>query len=328
VTPPLSNVSADPRKSEGSEAGGRLASRSHAAAGVWRLADPKVSLASVASMFLGAAAALEGGPLRVGWLAVTAVGIFSAEVAKNASGEVFDFDSGTDLRVAEADRSPFSGGKRVLVDGLLSRRQTWAVATAGYGASVATGLTIAVLREPRVLWLGAIGLALAFFYHAPPFRLAYRGLGEIAVGLCYGPLIAAGTYVVQRGTLPVSVFFLGVPLGLAIAAFLWINEFPDYDADRASGKRNLVVRWGRRRACRVFAAVLFSAFAIQALLPLAGLPRGVWLGLVAVVPASDAARIALAHPETTARLVPAQARTLIAFLTLAVAGGIGLVLFA
>ena len=275
-------------------------------------------------MFLGAAAALEDGPLSVAWLAVTVVGIFAAEVAKNASGEVFDFDSGTDLRVAEADRSPFSGGKRVLVDGLLSRRQTWGVAAAGYAVSAAAGLTITVLREPRVLWLGAVGLALAFFYHAPPFRLAYRGLGEIAVGVCYGPLIAAGTYVVQRGTLPVSAFLLGVPLGLLIAAFLWINEFPDYDADRASGKRNMVVRLGRRRASRVFVVGLCTAFAFQALLPLAGLPKGVWLGLVAVLPAWGAARIALAHPETTARLVPAQARTLIAFLTLAVAGGIGL----
>lgn len=309
------------------EAGGRTASRARAAAGVWRLADPKISLASMASMVLGAAAALEDGPLSVPWLAVTVVGIFAAEVAKNASGEVFDFDSGTDLRVAEADRSPFSGGKRVLVDGLLSRRQTWGVAAAGYGVSVATGLTITLLREPRVLWLGAVGLALAFFYHAPPLRLAYRGLGELAVGVCYGPLIVAGTYVVQRGTLPVSVFLLGAPLGLVIAAFLWINEFPDYDADRASGKRNLVVRLGRRRASRVFAVGLGTAIAVQALLPLAGLPKGVWLGLVAVLPASGAARIALAQPETTARLVPAQERTLIAFLTLAVAGGIGLAIF-
>lgn len=309
------------------EAGGRTASRARAAAGVWRLADPKISLASMASMVLGAAAALEDGPLSVPWLAVTVVGIFAAEVAKNASGEVFDFDSGTDLRVAEADRSPFSGGKRVLVDGLLSRRQTWGVAAAGYGVSVATGLTITLLREPRVLWLGAVGLALAFFYHAPPLRLAYRGLGELAVGVCYGPLIVAGTYVVQRGTLPVSVFLLGAPLGLVIAAFLWINEFPDYDADRASGKRNLVVRLGRRRASRVFAVGLGTAIAVQALLPLAGLPKGVWLGLVAVLPASGAARIALAQPATTARLVPAQARTLIAFLTLAVAGGIGLAIF-
>ncbi|HLN57948.1 MAG TPA: 1,4-dihydroxy-2-naphthoate octaprenyltransferase, partial [Thermoanaerobaculia bacterium] len=78
----------------------------------------------MASMFLGACAAAREGPLAPVWLAVTVAGILAIEVAKNASGEVFDFDSGTDLAVAPEDRSPFSGGKRVLVDGLLTRRET------------------------------------------------------------------------------------------------------------------------------------------------------------------------------------------------------------
>ena len=61
--------------------------------GFQRLADPKISLASMASIFLGTCAAAAQGPLQVGWLAITILGIFAIEVAKNASGEVFDFDS-------------------------------------------------------------------------------------------------------------------------------------------------------------------------------------------------------------------------------------------
>jgi 1,4-dihydroxy-2-naphthoate octaprenyltransferase len=101
--------------------------------GIWRLADPKVSLASMASMFLGACAAAHDGPIAWGWLALSVPGIFFIEAAKNASGEVFDFDSGADTGVAAEDRSPFSGGKRVLVDGFLTRRQT--VTLAGVGLS-------------------------------------------------------------------------------------------------------------------------------------------------------------------------------------------------
>ena len=170
-----------------------------AAEGVWRLVDPKITMASAASLFLGAAAAGRAGPLAWRWLALSVLGVFFIEVAKNASGEVVDFDSGADAAVAPEDRSPFSGGKRVLVDGLLSRGQVLAVAGAAYGLAVAAGLAIVAAREPRVLWIGAVGLALAFFYHAPPLRLAYRGLGEMAVAACYGPLIAAGAYLVQRG---------------------------------------------------------------------------------------------------------------------------------
>lgn len=50
-------------------------------------------------------------------------------------------------------------------------------------------MAIAALREPRVLWIGALGIACAWFYQAPPFKLSYRGLGEIAVAVCYGPLM-------------------------------------------------------------------------------------------------------------------------------------------
>ena len=103
-------------------------------------------------------------------------------------------------------------------------------------------------REPSVVWFGLAGMAFAFFYHAPPFRLSYRGLGEMAVAVSYGPLVTAGTYLVQRGTIPTGIVLLSLPLGVLIAAFLWINEFPDYTADALSGKRTLVVRLGRAGA--------------------------------------------------------------------------------
>jgi 1,4-dihydroxy-2-naphthoate octaprenyltransferase len=78
----------------------RLAPATTFGTGLWRLADPKISLASMASMALGAAASAHDGPLAWGWLALTVCGVFFIEVAKNASGELFDFDSGADLAVA------------------------------------------------------------------------------------------------------------------------------------------------------------------------------------------------------------------------------------
>lgn len=296
------------------------------AQGLWRLADPKISLASAAGMLLGASSAAAAGPIAVGWLLLTVLGIFAVEVAKNASGEVFDWDSGTDLRVREEDRSPFSGGKRVLVDALLTRRQAWGIAIGGYLAGAVAGLVIVGWREPTVAWFGLAGMAFAFFYHAPPFRLSYRGLGELAVAVSYGPLVTAGTYLVQRGGVPPSILFLSLPLGVLIAAFLWINEFPDYSADALSGKRTLVVRLGRAGAAEGFAWLGIAAAAILALLPAAGLPPTVWLGGVAALRFVPAARILMASPEDTARLVPAQAMALQAFLLYAVGASAGMLL--
>ncbi len=293
------------------------------AAGIWRLADPKISLASMASMFLGACAAARDGPLDPGWLAVTVAGIFAIEVAKNASGEIFDFDSGTDRSVAPEDRSPFSGGKRVLVDGLLTRRETATAAAVCYAAGAACGLAIVLLREPKVFWPGAAGMACAYFYQAPPLSLAYRGLGEAAVAICYGPLICSGTYLVQRGSLPAPILALSAPLGILIAGFLWINEFPDFRADRAAGKRTLVVRLGRRAASFVFIGLIATAALLLLAEPLLGLPEGVWLGALGLIPAALAARTVARNFDRTELIVPAQRQALLAFLLLAIGSGLG-----
>lgn len=292
--------------------------------GLWHLADPKISLASFASLFLGACAAGARGPVDWSWLTFTVLAVFAIEVAKNASGEVFDFDSGADLAVAERDRSPFSGGKRVLVDGLLSRAQTIGIAAAGYAVAIALGLVIALAREPGVLAFGAGGLILAYGYHAPPLRLSYRGLGEAAVAIVYGPLVCSGTYLVQRGSIPTEVWLLAIPLGLLVGAFLWINEIPDCDSDRRVNKLTLVARMGRRRASRAFVALVALAFATLVVLPLAGWPAWIWLGLVAVVPATVAATRLLRAYDSTSEIVPAQRATLIAFVVLALAMGLAI----
>lgn len=298
------------------------------AAGVWRVADPKITLASVASMIAGAALAAHDGPMAWGWLALTVLGVFAVEAAKNASGEIFDWDSGCDTGLTDDERTPFSGGKRVIVDGLMTRGQTAVMAAAFYLVAIVAGLAIVLVREPDVLYVGMVGVALAFFYHAPPFQLAYRGLGELAVGLSYGPVIAAGTYLVQRGTVTPELLWLSAPLGLAVAAFLWVNELPDARADAAAGKRTLVVRLGRRRAAVAYVALIAVTYAGVLALPLAGLPLAVWGGLAGLPTSILAARIIVRFPDTPARLVPAQGLTLLSFLLLAAGAGAGLVVHA
>ena len=290
-------------------------------AGIWRVADPRITLASVASMILGAGAASRSGPIHWGWLALTVLGIFCVEAAKNASGEIFDWDSGTDRALTPAERSPFSGGKRLIVDGLLDRRQTAWLAGAFYAAAAVIGIVVAAFREPRVLGLAVVGVGLAWFYHAPPLQLSYRGWGELAVALCYGPGIAAGTYLVQRGRVGADVVLASLPLGLAIASFLWINEFPDARADALAGKRTLVVRLGRPAAARAYLLVVVGTYLALLLLPAAGLPLAVWAGGIGVVPALAAARRLLRSYDVPAELIPAQAWTLISFVLLA--GGVG-----
>jgi len=291
--------------------------------GIWRVADPKITLASAAALLLGTSFAALHGSLDIGWLLVTVIGVFAVEAGKNASGDVFDWDSGADQSLARSERTPFSGGKRIIVDRLLSRHEAMVVAFVFFAVATAAGLAIVVFREPSVLLLGVIGMSLAYFYHAPPLALSYRGWGELAVAVSYGPILACGAYLVQRHTIATDVALVSIPLGIAVMTFLWINEFPDARADAAAGKRTLVVRLGRLRAARWFAGLVAVTYVCVLLLPLAGVPIGALFGLVGLPPAIAAARRLSANPTRTEALVPAQGLTLLSFVLLSLGASIG-----
>ncbi|MEH6589942.1 MAG: prenyltransferase [Halioglobus sp.] len=295
--------------------------------GLWRLADPKISLASFAGMYLGACMAAKVQSLEWGWLLLTVLGVFLVEVAKNASGEVVDFDSGTDLAVTEQDRSPFSGGKRVMVDGLLSRGQTRAIAAVCYGVAVIVGLVLVGWRDINILFLGVAGIALAWFYHGRPLQLSYRGLGELAVAIAYGPLVVCGTYLVQTGTVDAVVLQASLVLGVLVAAFLWINQWPDFSADKACGKRNLVVQLGRERAKFVYIVLILVAYLWLVLTSLSHeSARGLLWGLAGLPLALVSVWKLLHSNAITQKVIPAQGAILGSFVLMAMAGGTGYLL--
>ena len=282
--------------------------------GVWRLADPKISITSIASMTIGASIVALESNIDWGWLCVTGMALFCMEVAKNASGDVYDYDSGTDLAVAEEDRTNFSGGKRVIVDDLLSRRQTWIVALIFGLMGLILGAFIVFLREPMVFGIGVVGLFLGWSYHGPPLQLAYRGLGELDVILVYGPLIALCTYLIQAHQFSMDVLLLSLPLGIYIMAFLWVNEFPDFDADTSAGKRNLVVKLGRFRASRLLPLIYLCGFAILAITArMTHLGPAVWWGFIALPSAALVSFWVWRQPETFYRYKPVQPTALLTF---------------
>lgn len=57
-----------------------------------------------------------------------------------------------------------------------------------------------------------------------------------------------GTYYVMTARLDWGPFFVAVAFGLLVAAILWINEFPDVEADLSVGKRTLMTRLGYERS--------------------------------------------------------------------------------
>ena len=123
--------------------------------------------------------------------------------------------------------SPFSGGKKTIVDGKLTPGEVKVLSYATMLAACAIGVIIVLYREFDVLWIGLAGVFMSVFYSIPPFRFAYSGLGELAVGFTFGPLITTGMYLVLTGSVEPRVVAASLPVGFLIANVLWINQYPD-----------------------------------------------------------------------------------------------------
>jgi 1,4-dihydroxy-2-naphthoate octaprenyltransferase len=246
--------------------------------------------AVVVPVLLGASVAWSRGQFHWGFFALTFVGAVCLQAASNMSNDYFDHLAGTDENNREL--TPFSGGSRVIQDGTFGARQVLIVSTILYLVGAAIGVYLAVVRGWPVLWLGLIGAFLAFFHNAPPFRLYYLapGLGELAVGLGFGPVTVLGATYVQTRQLDLGALWASIPVGLLIAAVLYINEFPDYQADKAAGKKTLIVALGREQAVWGYIVLLAAAYlmivigvvlrmmpltALLALLPLPLVYRGI-----------------------------------------------------
>jgi len=143
----------------------------------------------------------------------------------------------------------FSGGSRVLVEEGIPARVSFLL---GYGCLAGAVLLVLCiylqyLRDLRTLLLGGVGIFFGFFYSNKPIRWSYHGLGEILIGFCYGWLPIAAGFFLLTGFFSGQIFLLSIPVGLSIFNVILINEFPDEEADRAIGKKNLVVRFGKER---------------------------------------------------------------------------------
>lgn len=220
--------------------------------GFIQVADPKIWIASVIPMLTGAAIAWCFGtntkPLSVLWFFLAVLGVFLVEIAKNALNEVVDYQSGVDPGVDKEHRTPFSGGKKSIIEGHLDLTQCLYIAIICFLLASIVGIILVIFAEPKIFWIGFAGFSLAVLYSLPPFKLCYRGVGEIAVGIAFGPVTVMGTYVLIEGSFDTLPFFASLPIAFLIMNVLWINQFPDYEVDKACGKKNLVVRLGKQKA--------------------------------------------------------------------------------
>lgn len=267
--------------------------------------------ASVVPILLGTVIAwAHTGQLHWGYFLLALLAGTALHAGTNMANDYFDHLSGNDPINLEFVR-PFTGGSRLIQRGLLSPGEVLRESLGFFALGGLIGLFLAWTRGPAVLVLGAIGVFSGYFYSAPPFRLANLGIGEMLVGLNFGILMSLGAYYVQAQSLAWEPVTAGVPVALLIAAVLYINEFPDYEADRAVGKNHLVVRLGKKRGVKGYAAIQVAAYlSIIAAVGSKALPTFALLAILPLPLSLKAIKTALSHYGQSSALVPANALTI------------------
>jgi 1,4-dihydroxy-2-naphthoate octaprenyltransferase len=233
---------------------------------------PFLVLPVTLAMSGGAASAVDGPFDVVRWL-LALLGLTSLHVAVNVLNEWSDMRTGIDLATR---RTPFSGGS-----GTLPERRL------GSGQALAFGILAAVIGLAIGLWFVRIvgGVMLPFLILGGILVIGYTDVlartafGEIAAGLGLGALPVSGFCLVQSGSVGATTLWASVPAFFMTFNLLLLNEFPDQEADRAGGRRNLVLLLGPRRAAWVYAvAALATPASIVLGVALEGLPAWALLG--------------------------------------------------
>ena len=167
-------------------------------------------------------------------------GALLMHLGANTANDYYDSRLGADD--INTTPTPFSGGSRIIQYGLLPGRSVLSISSSTYLAGALIGFYLAFTRGLPILIIGLIGLLVSWGYTAPPLKLAYRGLGELAVGLGFGPLLVLGSYYVQTQSFSIEAVLASIPLGLLVMLILYVNEIPDRTWDDEAGKRTFVAR--------------------------------------------------------------------------------------
>ena len=204
---------------------------------------------------------------------ISILGVICLHIFSNLYNDFFDVSYGSDEENKEYFNvgskslilrgAQISGGSRAIELGLTTLKKTSSLGNImlflsiicllilSFNSYIVTGSSSNVFMMSII---AATGVFLGFFYTAKPLRLSARkGLGELTIFLAFGPLLTLGSMfsmsnisIDLNSSIIQTIFFIGIPLGLLTTNILFINQFPDYESDKKTGKTNLVVIFGKK----------------------------------------------------------------------------------
>ena len=211
----------------------------------FRVIRVKFLLASVIAVCLGLAINWwQNQTVDITYGILTFVGVLALHASVDLLNDYWDFKRNIDTKT---QRTKFSGGTGVLPEGLLKPNDVYKAgivfliigsAVGGYFI-FEKGITIAIIL--------AFAIISIYFYST---RIVDSGLGEIFVAI-KGAMIVLGTSFVQTSHITIEPILGGIIVGVLSSLVLFVNSFPDFDADKAGGRKTLVIMLGKKKAASV-----------------------------------------------------------------------------
>lgn len=256
---------------------------------IWLVAIRPASLTAALIPVLVGTALVADDVFHPGRFALALLGSLALQAGTNLVNDYYDHVQG-------ADTGASLGPSGVIQRGLLPAGAVLAGGIAMFALGAACGLALVALVGWELLPVGVASVAAGYAYTAPPFKLAYRGLGEVTSFLFMGPAIVMGAAYVQAEAWTWDALLVALPVGLLVAAILQANNLRDIEEDRAHGKRTLASLVGRPAADIELAALVLAAYFSVA--PLVAADVAPVPGLIALASLPVAVRVLAALPRS------------------------------
>jgi 1,4-dihydroxy-2-naphthoate octaprenyltransferase len=288
---------------------------------IWFLETrPRFLVLEAVLAFLGTCIAWHDGAFHLGYAMLAFVGLLLGNISVNVLNDYFDYRSGIDLATI---RTPFSGGSGFLPEGMLKPGQVLAFGLIAFALDVAVGVYFVMVRGWALLPLILVGAVCLLLYTPVLTKVRWP---EWAPGLGFGILPILGVYFVQTATYTLPVVIAAVPSGILAHNLLFLNEFPDVEADRKGGRKTLPITLGKARASVLYLALT----AMMYLWIIGGVVAGVipafsLLALLTIPLAVQAIRGARQYGDES-KLVPALGINIMVVLLTQTLMGIGYIL--
>jgi 1,4-dihydroxy-2-naphthoate polyprenyltransferase len=234
----------------------------------WLAVRPKTLPAAVVGVLVGCACGIHAGSLRVGPSVAALLGALLLQIGSNFANDVFDFEKG-------ADTAERVGPTRAVQAGLISAGDMKRGMLLVLSLAVLVGLYLTWTAGLWIVGVGTLSILAAVAYTGGPYPLGYHGLGELFVFVFFGLTSVCATTYLNAASLGPIAPWLAVSVGALTSAILVVNNVRDHETDAKSGKRTLIVRFGRAAGIVEYYALLALAYAGSPLLVATGV-LGPW----------------------------------------------------